>query len=91
MRPTTESMPWSPTFAAAATVFGGADGAYVWVAEQGRAARREVRLVKRLAGAILIEGELAEGEPVVMEGVQSVRAGVALKPLSDNLNPTGNG
>lgn len=69
----------------------GADGAYVWVAEQGRAARREVRLVKRLAGAILIEGELAEGEPVVMEGVQSVRAGVALKPLSDNLNPTGNG
>ena len=69
----------------------GADGAYVWVAEQGRAARREVRLVKRLAGAILIEGELAEGEPVVMEGVQSVRAGVALKPLSDNLNPTDNG
>ena len=66
----------------------GADGAYVWVAEQGRAARREVRLVKRLAGAILIEGELAQGEPVVMEGVQSVRAGVALKPLSDNLNPT---
>jgi hypothetical protein len=28
---------------------------------------------------------------VVMEGVQSVRTGVALKPLSDNLNPTGNG
>jgi hypothetical protein len=47
--------------------------------------------VKRLAGAILIEGELAEGEPVVMEGVQSVRAGVALKPLSDNLNPADNG
>ena len=69
----------------------GADGAYVWVAEDGRAARREVRLVKRLAGAILIEGEVAEGEPVVMEGVQSVRAGVALKPLSDNLNPAENG
>jgi len=28
---------------------------------------------------------------VVMEGVQSVRAGVALKPLSDNLNPADNG
>jgi len=69
----------------------GADGAYVWVAEEGHAAKREVRLVKRLAGAILIEGELAEGEPVVMEGVQSVRAGVALKPLSDNMNPAGNG
>ena len=69
----------------------GADGAYVWVAEEGRAAKREVRLVKRLAGAILIEGELAEGEPVVMEGVQSVRTGLALKPLSDNLNPADNG
>ena len=69
----------------------GADGAYVWIAEEGRAARREVRLVKRLAGAILIEGELAEGDPVVMEGVQSVRAGVALKPLSDTLNPADNG
>ena len=34
---------------------------------------------------------VTEGEPVVIEGVQSVRAGVALKPLSDNLNPTGNG
>ena len=69
----------------------GADGAYVWVAEEGRAARREVRLVKRLAGAILIEGEVTEGEPVVMEGMQSVRAGVVLKPLNDDLNPTDNG
>ena len=69
----------------------GADGAYVWVAEEGRAAKREVRLVKRLAGAILIEGELAEGEPVVMEGVQSVRTGLPLKLLSDNLNPADNG
>ncbi len=69
----------------------GADGAYVWVAEDGRAVKREVRLVKRLAGAILIEGELSEDEPVVMEGVQSVRAGVALKSLSDNLNPADNG
>ena len=69
----------------------GADGAYVWVAEEGRAAKREVRLVKRLEGAILIEGELAEGEPVVMEGVQSVRTGLALKSLSGNLNPADNG
>ncbi|MGI9315292.1 MAG: efflux RND transporter periplasmic adaptor subunit [Luminiphilus sp.] len=60
----------------------GADGAYVWVAEEGRASRREVRLVKRLAGAILIEGDLSEGDAVVIEGVQSVRAGVLLKQLN---------
>ena len=62
----------------------GADGAYVWVAEDGRAARREVRLVKRLSGAILIEGDVQAGEPVVMEGVQAVRAGASLKVLSIN-------
>ena len=56
----------------------GADGAYVWVADEGRASRREVRLVKRLAGAILIEGDVSEGESVVMEGIQAVRAGVRL-------------
>ena len=60
----------------------GADGAYVWVAEDGRAARREVRLIKRLAGAILVDGDLAENEAVVMEGVQGVRAGAPLKILS---------
>ena len=39
-------------------------------------------LVKRLAGAILIEGDLSEGDAVVIEGVQSVRAGVLLKQLN---------
>jgi len=60
----------------------GADGAYVWVAESGRAARREVRLVKRLSGAVLIEGDVQTGDLVVMEGVQSVRAGASLKVLN---------
>ena len=59
----------------------GADGAYVWIMDDGKASRREVRLVKRLSGAILIEGDVAEGDAVVMEGVQSVRAGVALRRL----------
>ena len=38
--------------------------------------------MKRLAGAILIEGDLSEGDAVVIEGVQSVRAGVLLKQLN---------
>ncbi len=64
----------------------GADGAYVWIMDDGKASRREVRLVKRLSGAILIEGDIAERDAVVMEGVQSVRAGVALRRL-DAENP----
>jgi len=60
----------------------GADGAYVWVAESGVAERREISLVKRMAGVILVDGDLAESEQVVMEGIQSVRAGAALKVLT---------
>lgn len=60
----------------------GADGAYVWIVDEGRAARREIQLVKRLAGSILVEGDLAEGESVVIEGVQAVRAGAALQVIS---------
>jgi hypothetical protein len=44
--------------------------------------RREIRLVKRIAGSILVEGELTEGESVVIEGVQAVRAGAALQVIS---------
>ena len=59
----------------------GADGAYIWVAEDGKAARREVRLVKRLAGEILIESDLRPGSRVVTEGVQAVRAGGNLNDI----------
>ena len=60
----------------------GADGAYVWIVDEGRAVRREIHLVKRLAGSILVEGELTEGESVVIEGVQAVRAGATLQVIS---------
>jgi hypothetical protein len=60
----------------------GADGAYVWIVDEGRAVRREIRLVKRFAGSILVEGELTEGESVIIEGVQAVRAGAALQVIS---------
>ena len=73
----------------------GADGAYVWIAENGNAARREIRLVKRLAGSILVEGDLSENDQVVMEGIQGVRAGAPLKIVTaadlDALNRAPNG
>ena len=48
-------------------------------------------VVKRLAGAILIEGDVAERDAVVVEGVQSVRAGVALRRLDAENHATGVG
>jgi len=56
----------------------GADGPYIWIARDGKAARADVRLVKRLPNRLLIETDIAVGTPVIAEGVQSVRAGVAL-------------
>lgn len=59
----------------------GADGAYVWIAKEGLAERREVQLVKRLTGSILVEGDLVENEQVVMEGIQAVRQGATLRVM----------
>ena len=56
----------------------GADGPYIWIARDGKAERKDVRLVKRLPNRLLIESDIAVGTLVIAEGVQSVRAGVAL-------------
>lgn len=57
----------------------GADGAYVWTVDEGKARRVPVRMVQRGAGQVLVEGALASGDQVVSEGVQSMREGVALR------------
>ena len=61
----------------------GADGPYVWVEDNGTAAKREVQLIKRLPNRLLIEGDMPPGTPVITEGVQAVRAGVPV----DSINP----
>jgi RND family efflux transporter MFP subunit len=59
----------------------GADGPYVWIEDNGTAAKREVELVKRLPNRLLIEGDIPLGTPVITEGVQAVRAGVSLNSV----------
>jgi RND family efflux transporter MFP subunit len=65
----------------------GADGAYVWVADDAVARRVEVKLVRRLTDQLLVEGELEEGTEVIAEGVQAVREGLALRVL-DPIKPS---
>lgn len=60
----------------------GADGAYIWIEEDGKAARRDVQLVKRVSGEILIEADIPLGTRVITEGVQAVRAGANLRDLN---------
>jgi len=51
------------------------DGAYVWRISQGKAERVTVSVVKRAQGRILVEGDLAGGQLVVVEGTQRLRPG----------------
>ncbi len=57
----------------------GANGAFVWLAENKQAKRVEVQVQQRLRGRILVTGDLRDGEILVTEGIQGLRDGQALK------------
>lgn len=56
-----------------------ATGAYVWQMQDDKAARVDVKIRERLRGVILVEGEFDTSSPLVVEGVQQLRQGQALK------------
>ena len=55
------------------------DGAYLWRAVDGRAEKVFVKLVRRDKGRVLVDGPLRAGDLVVVEGVQGLRLGQAVK------------
>ena len=56
----------------------GADGAYVWTVVDGSATRIPVQIVQRREGRVLIDGNLADGDVIVVEGTQRMRDGIAV-------------
>ncbi|MEC9345569.1 MAG: efflux RND transporter periplasmic adaptor subunit [Pseudomonadota bacterium] len=56
-------------------------GAYVWRVVDGAAEKVPVRLVTRRNGLALLEGALVPGDQVVVEGVQRLRPGRAVRRL----------
>ncbi|WP_102109722.1 efflux RND transporter periplasmic adaptor subunit [Oceaniglobus roseus] len=56
-----------------------AEGSFVWLVREGKAARVPVAIRQRNADAILVAGELSEDEMVVTEGVQSLRPGAEVE------------
>jgi RND family efflux transporter MFP subunit len=73
----------------------GADGAYVWSVIERRAHRVPVTVIQRQQGRVLVDGELDEGDLIVVEGVQRMREGldVSYQPASvaDRALETGRG
>lgn len=59
------------------------DGSFVWVVRDGKSVRVAARPVRRAAGRVLLDGELKPGESVVVEGVQRLRAGIAVRVVGN--------
>lgn len=59
----------------------GASGAYVWKTKDSKAHRVDVKVIQRLRGRILVEGDLAPGEELITEGIQRLRIGQKVKAV----------
>ena len=55
------------------------DGAYVWSIDGGKAKRTGIAIIERNADTVLVSGDLRPGDPVVIEGIQSVRPGAPVR------------
>jgi membrane fusion protein, multidrug efflux system len=61
-----------------AALMWGATGPYIWKSVDNKATRVNVKIEQRLAGRLLVSGELDPGELLVIEGVQRLRENQAL-------------
>jgi RND family efflux transporter MFP subunit len=57
----------------------GADGAYVWCVVDGMAKRVPVEIVQRRQGRVLVDGDLENGDVIVVEGIQFMRDGTQVR------------
>ncbi len=58
----------------------GSDGAFVWTVTEGMANRIPVNIVQRKQGKVLVEGAIDAESIVIVEGIQRLRPGLAVKP-----------
>ena len=59
----------------------GRQGSFVWLIREQKAERVFARVVARKAGLVLLDGDIAEGENVVVEGLQRLRPGAEVRML----------
>lgn len=65
------------------------DGAYLWRVKDKRTEKVFVRIVRRDRGRILVDGDLNEGDTIVVEGVQGLRPGQSVKTARADGNQLG--
>ena len=54
----------------------GSEGSHVWVVAAGKASRVSAIVIQRQRGQVLVDADLAEGDLVVVEGVQRMYEGI---------------
>lgn len=59
------------------------DGSHVWAVREGLSVLVPVRVVRRMEGSVLVDGKLRENETVVIEGVQRLRPGRAVRVVQE--------
>lgn len=64
----------------------GGEGSFVWAIEDGAAKRVQVLIVQRQQAEVLIDGAIAPGTPVVVEGLHRIRPGSKVKVLTEEGN-----
>lgn len=65
------------------------DGSYVWRVVDGKVERVAVAIVERNSDVVLVEGPLAAGDVVVVEGVQQLRPGATVALADAPVTPAG--
>ena len=63
------------------------EGAYVFVADQGKAAVRRVRIGGASGTGVIVEQGLSGGEQVIVEGIQSLRPDVTVSTSPSGPSP----
>lgn len=61
------------------------EGSYVWMVRDGKADRENVRVADRRQGRVFLEGNIKEGEIVVVEGGLRLSEGVTVEQVEDPL------
>lgn len=62
----------------------GAEGAFVWVVDEGRARRTAVRIIQRNTDSVLVSGDIEATSVVVTEGIHAVREGGNVEIVRDD-------
>lgn len=67
----------------------GKDGSFVWIIRDNRSQKVHAQVIARTAGSVLLDGNISEGEPVVVEGLERLDDGAEVIILGNSSTESG--